>query len=430
MAAKPDLAKVKEKAARAFTRGNWEKARENYEILVNHQPRDLRLKMKLGDVLVKLKKNNEACAIYEEVGEAYSKDGFLIQAISVYKLLQQLDPRRPGVADKLQELNLARGIPAGPAAPAAVPPDAEPGLAGAAPAGGEQSLAEEMEAARQKKEEQDKAKPGSWRFPETPLFGRLGEEEFTQVVAKFQVGTIPKKTLVIKEGTKGDAFFIVSQGDVRVFRTHPKSGKKITLARLTDGAFFGEMAFFLDSVRTASCETAEDTVLLRINRKDLEELMSRYPNLREVMHDFFKKHALDQLMKTMSLFSSLEEAERAVLADKFEMVEAEPGEFLIEEGEEGQWLYVVFSGQLEVTAQHEEKGPVKLATLGPGEYAGEISLLQGRLNTADVVTTTKCILFRLSKPVFKELISMHPPMREELARVIEQRLKSTVTALI
>ena len=122
MAAKPDLVKVKEKAARAFTRGHWEKALENYEILVKYQPRDLRLKMKLGDVFVKLKKMNDAFAIYEEVGDAYAKDGFLIQAISVYKLLQQLDPKRPGVTDKLQELNQARGIPATPT-PAAAPPD-------------------------------------------------------------------------------------------------------------------------------------------------------------------------------------------------------------------------------------------------------------------------------------------------------------------
>jgi hypothetical protein len=42
-----------------------------------------------------------------------------------------------------------------------------------------------------------------------------------------------------------------------------------TLARLAEGAFFGEMAFFTNAVRTASVETTVDTTLLRINRKDL-----------------------------------------------------------------------------------------------------------------------------------------------------------------
>ncbi len=427
---KDEFIKVRDQAARAMKKGNWEKAREKYEQLVGAQPKDLRLRMKLADILVKLKKTDEAAKILEEVGESYANDGFLIQAISVYKLLQQVDPDRSGVDEKLEELNEARGVPKSPAARLASPPDSEPGLSREEAKDTEASLAEEVEQAREKKADSQKSASGSWSFPETPLFGKLGQEEFKQVVSRFQVGTIPKKFPVIEEGTKGDSFFIVSHGDVRVFRTHPKTGKKITLAHLQDGSFFGEMAFFLDSVRTASCETAEETVLLRINREDLEELMMEYPNIRTVMQDFFKRRALDQLFKTMSLFASLEETEQEVLMDKFEIEKKDAGEFLIQEGEEGTHLYVIFAGEAEVTTQHEDKGPVKLATLGPGDYCGEISMLQGKLNTADVVTSQKCLLFRLPRSVFKELVAMHEPMREELSRVIEERLKSTVDTLL
>jgi len=426
---KDEFVKVRDQAARAMKKGNWEKAREKYEQLVKSQPKDLRLQMKLADILVKLKKTDEATEILEKVGESYANDGFLIQAISVYKLLQQVNPERSGVDTKLEELNQARGVPKTPATRLAAPPDSDPGLPQKEQEE-EAGLAEEIEQAREKKAEAQKSRPGAWTFPETPLFGKLGQEEFKEVVSRFQVGTIPKKFLVIEEGTKGDSFFIVSHGDIRVFRTHPKTGKKITLAHLKDGSFFGEMAFFLDSVRTASCETAEETVLLRINREDLEELMMEYPNIRTVMQDFFKRRALDQLFKTVSLFSSLEETEREVLMDKFEIVKKDAGEFLIEEGEEGTHLYVIFAGEAEVTTQHEDKGPVKLATLGPGDYCGEISMLQGKLNTADVVTSQKCVLFRLARPVFKELVSMHEPMREELSRVIEERLKNTVDTLL
>lgn len=431
MAEKVDLRKVKDQAARALKKGNWERALEKYEILVKEQPKDLRLKMKLADILVRLKRVDEALRTYEEVAEAYKKGGFLIQAVSVYKVMQQLDPDRAEIKAKLEEINQARGISATPGLPA-VPPDAEPGLEVAAAAEtseDDKSLAEEMDEARLR-EEQKKKEPPAWRFPETPLFGRLGEEEFTQVVSKFQVGTIPQKTLVIKEGTNGDSFFIVAQGEIRVFRTNPKSDKKITLAHLSDGEFFGEMAFFLDSVRSANCETVEDSVLLRINRKDLEELMLKYPNIRAVMYNFFKQRALDQLFKSMSLFASLEDAERQVLAEKFEMVVAEPGTTLIREGEEGQYLWVIYSGEVEITTQHEDKGPVKLATLGPHDYCGEISLIQGKLNTADVVTAGKCVLFRLSRPIFKELLAIHSHMLEELSSIIEKRLKSTVDALL
>lgn len=432
MTTKEDLTKVKDQAARALAKGQWDKALEKYEILAKAQPKDLRVKMKLGDILVKLKKTEDAIKLYEEVGESYIRDKFLIQAISVFKLIQQLEPNRPGLNEKLGELNKTRGGPLIPAKPEAAPPDAEPGLPSARPVivtEVPKSLAAEIAEAKRQKEESREAAAG-FKFPETPLFSALGEEEFTQVVGKFQVGRIPKGTTVIKEGTRGDSFFIVAQGDVRVYRTPPKTEKKITLAHLKDGAFFGEMAFFLDSVRTASCETAADTALLRISRGDLEELMARYPNIRAVMQNFFKKRALDQLFKTMNLFASLEEAEREVLMQKFEMMEVEPGTILVQEGEEGKYLFVIFAGEVEVTTQHETKGPVKLASLGPGEFVGEISLVQGKLNTADVIASQKSIIFRMARPIFLELLAIHSPMLEEITNVIEKRLRSTVEALI
>ncbi len=425
---KPDLSKTKDQAARYLRKGQWDKALEKYQVLAKYQPKDMRVKMKLADIHTRLKNMEDAFNLYEEVAQTYADDGFLIQAVSVYKIIEQLDPKREGVKEKLQELNQARGISAAPRPPA-TPPDAEPGLVAAAVDSEEgKSLEEEIEDAKQRREEDEKAPER--RFPETPLFGALGEEEFNQVVSRFQVGTIPKGTMLIKEGSKGDSFFIVSQGDVRVFRTHPKSGKKITLAHLKDGEFFGEMAFFLDSVRTASCETAQETVLLRINRNDLDQLIEKYPNIRAVMYDFFKKRALDQVWKTVALFGSLDQEEREVLANKFEMMVADPGTVLIREGEEGSYLWIIFSGEVEVTTTHEEKGPVKLATLGPGEYAGEISLVQGKLNTADVTTSKKSVLFRLPRPVFKELLAIHSTMLEDLSQTIEGRLKNTIETLL
>lgn len=430
-----EVKKIKDRAARALKKQDWAKALEAHQELAKAQPKDLRVKLKVGEILLKLKRQDEAMSVYQEVAETYTKDQFLIQAVSVYKLMQQIDPNHPGLGDRLENLNRLRGIPQVKAAPPAVPPDAEPGLeleveieASPEAESQEKTLQAEIAAAREAAEAK-KLDPHRGHFPETPLFSQLGTEEFTQVVSKFQVGTIPKGTLVIKEGTKGDSFFIVSHGDIRVFRTHPKSGKKITLAHLKDGAFFGEMAFFLDSVRQASCETAEESVLLRISRADLEGLMAQYPNIRAVMRDFFKKRALDQLFKTMSLFETLEDAEKEVLTEKFELVEAEPGQMLISEGDEGEYFWLIYSGEVEVSATSADKGPVKIASVGPGGYVGEISLVTKRASTADVTASARSVLFRLPRSLFSELLAMNLFMLDELTAVIEERIKSTTQTL-
>ena len=75
MAEKVDLRKIKDQAARAIKRGNWEKAYEKYQILVKNQPKDLRLKMKLGDILVKLSEYAT-----NTTHDTESKGGILYQA--------------------------------------------------------------------------------------------------------------------------------------------------------------------------------------------------------------------------------------------------------------------------------------------------------------------------------------------------------------
>lgn len=417
-----ELARIKDRGARALTKGNYEKALEAFQELAQHQPKDMRLKMKIGDILHKMRKKDEALKQYEEVAEQYAKEGFLIQAVSVYKLILQIDPQRAGIEAKLQELNESRTKPA---LAGLRRPELKPATPGA-PAPAEMR---EEEAALAEKTVATTTERPRFQFPETPLFSALGSEEFQKVVAKFQVGQIPKGTVVIKEGTRGDSFFVIGSGEVRVYRTLP-SGRKVTLARLSEGAFFGEMAFFTNAVRTASVETTVDSTLLRINRKDLSGLMEEYPNVQEVIRNFFKQRALDTLLKTMPLFASLEPEERQALIPKFEMEEAEPGTLIVEEGSEPDHLYLIFQGEVEVSTLHEEKGPIKLATLKNGDYFGEISIIQNRPHTADVTAAKKTFLFKLPKKVFSELIQIHSAMLEEISRTVDERLKNTLDSIL
>ena len=419
-----ELAKIKDRGARALTKGNYEKALEAFQELSQHQPKDMRLKMKIGDLLRKMKKDEEALNLYEEVAEEYCREGFLIQAISVYKLIQQLDPKRAGIEAKLKGLNESRAKPvvAGLRLPGLKAPAGTPAPVAPAPA------VEEAEVELTQAAPAETAPP-RFQFQETPLFSALGAEEFEKVVALFQVGQIPKGTAVIKEGTRGDAFFVLGSGEVRVYRTLP-SGRKLTLAKLSEGAFFGEMAFFTNAVRTASVETTVDTTLLRINRKDLSALIEQYPNIQQVIRNFFKERALDTLLKTEPLFASLEMEERRALIGKFEMDEVEPGTLIVEELGPPDYFYLIFQGEVEVSTIHEEKGPVKLATLKNGDFFGEISIIQNRPHTADVTASKKTFLFKLPKAVFSQLIQIHSPLLEEISRTVDDRLKSTLDSLL
>lgn len=490
MAKKSDvIRKAKENATKFIHKSAYDKALEQYRLLAKLEPNDLRHRIKIGECLTKLNKKKEAIAEYNEVVKEYTKEGFLIQAIAVARMILQLDPNETSAQNMLAELNAKRGIvvdkkpPMRPALslagydkpiPSAVSPEvakeqeqlvqlpeetsqqevqkleeeveepaeiAEPPITEETPREMPPSPssptppAEEAHPAGTEQEpipleEAVEETPAQPVFPETPLFSDLGVEEFKRVISKFQIGTLPKGITVIKEGTMGDSFFVIASGKVRVYKWSPNHKRKMTLAVLEEGSFFGEFAFLTKSVRSASVETIEECVLLRINRKDLEEIIAEFPNVREVMNEFYKKRVLDTLLKVSPLFQTLSDQDRMEVINKFENVELDTGDVIIREGEEGKALYVIKHGAIDVVKIHPEtKEKLLLATLREGDFFGEISLLQNQPTTATCIAKVPTSLLRLPKPAFNELIMTHPQVLETVALTVDERLKSTAKSL-
>ena len=94
----------KEEAQRALSRGDWKKALESFQKHCAKEPKDLRSKLKVAELLEKLGKKSEAIQVYREVAEVYAQDGFLLQAISVNKMILRIDPSAKDANDRLAQL--------------------------------------------------------------------------------------------------------------------------------------------------------------------------------------------------------------------------------------------------------------------------------------------------------------------------------------
>jgi len=476
------IRKSKEKATKYVQKGNFEKALDEYRTLVKLDPDDLRFRLKLGECLAKLGRKKDAIEEYKRVLDRNAEKGFLIQAVAVGKVILQLDPSLKEVEDRIAELNARRGIvterkrvlrPAlslkgieGPI-PTAVREEKVPGevreeraVAGEREKGSASQLYPEKEIIEEektgwleKKEEDEQVREGGPipldeapedmeeveappprsefpPMPETPLFSDLNVDEFKRVMQKFQIGNLPKGITVVKEGSRGDSFYIVAEGKVRVYKWSKNKKRKLTLSVLEGGAFFGEFAFLTNSIRSASVETMEDCVLLRINRKDLEDIIREYPRVREVIDEFYRKRVVDTLLKISPLFSGMDEADRREVIKRFESVQLDTGDVIIREGDEGKALYMVKHGAIQVSKKHPETGEeIKLAVLREGDFFGEISLLQNVPTTADCTALVPTDLFRLPKPAFQELVMMNPQILEKVSTTADERMRSTRKSL-
>jgi signal transduction histidine kinase len=135
-----------------------------------------------------------------------------------------------------------------------------------------------------------------------------------------------------------------------------------------------------------------------------------------------------QLLRTASLFEGLGDETLADLARACERVSFAPGELLLAEGSDGEALYAIVEGDVEVT-KRSGSGEVALATLGEGQVVGEMAVLEHRPRNASARALGQVEAVRVPGAALIELIEEAPSAALDLLRTGLGRLRSTEALL-
>ena len=133
----------------------------------------------------------------------------------------------------------------------------------------------------------------------------------------------------------------------------------------------------------------------------------------------------NEALRAIPLFRDLGEKDLADIAvllidRKF------PKEAVIyEDGSIGDYMYIIQEGQVKVTKMSEDGREKILEILGPGDFHGEMALLDRAPRSASVKTTTPCVLLALSRQDFLGLLKQNHEVTLELIRVLARRLRET-----
>lgn len=130
------------------------------------------------------------------------------------------------------------------------------------------------------------------------------------------------------------------------------------------------------------------------------------------------------------LFESLSRDELKAVIAKMKLQQFAEGDIIITEGQEGSSLFVILGGEVKVFTRGKGGESVHLATLGGGDFFGEISILTGRPRTATITASTQADLLRLDREDLDELSRTMPHIRQVLETFYEKRAKHTVEAMI
>ncbi len=123
------------------------------------------------------------------------------------------------------------------------------------------------------------------------------------------------------------------------------------------------------------------------------------------------------------LFSGCSRKEIAQVASLATEVDIPEGKVLAREGQPGREFYVILDGKAAVSIDGSE-----VATLGPGDFFGEMALLDQGPRVATVTATTPMEVAVLDPREFSTLIEEHPGVARKVLKVMAQRLRAAERA--
>jgi CRP-like cAMP-binding protein len=128
-----------------------------------------------------------------------------------------------------------------------------------------------------------------------------------------------------------------------------------------------------------------------------------------------------EALKRIELFSRLTADERRELAARLKVAPFVKGEVLTKQGAEAHWLYTIIEGKAEVHVAVDGKSE-KVASLGEGDFFGEMGMMTGQPRRATVLAATDIVCYRLDKNAFKDVISRRPEIAEDISHILARRL--------
>ena len=102
--------KVIASAEKLVAKGKIEPAIKEYERLLDDNPNDVNTLNRIGDLWVRINRNDEAVKVFSKIAEHYSKDGFFLKAIAIYKKINKLDPSKLDIYARLADLYAKQGL--------------------------------------------------------------------------------------------------------------------------------------------------------------------------------------------------------------------------------------------------------------------------------------------------------------------------------
>jgi CRP-like cAMP-binding protein/cytochrome P450 len=188
-------------------------------------------------------------------------------------------------------------------------------------------------------------------------------------------------TVIVREGELADAFYLLTKGSVTVTR---ETGASVQpLAELGEGDWFGEVGLLQNAPRSATVTAgANGADTLVLDREAFLGMVATSDLVAAEMGQLLRKRvAITRLRQAAPSLTAKAAADRL---PEFGSRVYQPGQTIITRGDAAEEFFVLVDGEVDVSRPDTSGVDAVVARLGPGDYFGEIGLLQGTPRNATV----------------------------------------------
>lgn len=136
-----------------------------------------------------------------------------------------------------------------------------------------------------------------------------------------------------------------------------------------------------------------------------------------------------KVLESSSLFSSLNKRILWRIASLAQEKSFQPGEYLVREGEKGDFCYIISSGLVEIFRDFGLSEKFHINHAGAGEIIGELAIIDGLPRSANVQAIELTQTLAISEWDFKAQLQAYPEIALQLIPVIARRLRQTQNQL-
>jgi CRP-like cAMP-binding protein len=265
------------------------------------------------------------------------------------------------------------------------------------------------------------------RLSRTPELNNLPQHTLQAIAQHLETRAIRTNDVLFRIGEMPTGLYIVENGS---FELRPETGSvEQDSQRVAAGGILGALSLLTNKPYVRTAVASEDSLLWALSAESFQAVNSRHPGLRRSLGRNVRARLgkadqaqAVQRLGQMPIFVDVPPLSMQAIAQRMVLQHVPAGERVYRVGESGDALYLIESGEIELTEENASGVVEEKARIGPGGYFGEMSLLTGLIRTEDATATRNTNLWLLSKAELDELTMHHPAIGKALSQGVAARL--------